>query len=143
MSSASCLQASDFFPLNSCQSNGFTRGGWTCGFKVMAQKPLFLAKLYQVVIFYIWYLSMPLPSSPFHPWPQHLRVLSNTCQIFSFRFSLWALPKLFSSPILTNAIFSCVYPHSKSGISSPCPPSNIPNMQGERHNKHGLTSLKL
>lgn len=45
MSSASCLQASDFFPPNACLSNGFTRGGWTRGFKVMAQKPLFLAKL--------------------------------------------------------------------------------------------------
>lgn len=112
MSSASCLQASDFYPLNSCLSNGFTSGGWTYGFKVMAQKPLFLAKLYWGVIFYIWYLSTPLPSSPFHPWPYQPGALSNICHVFLFRFTLWALPKLFSSPILTNAVFSCVHPHS-------------------------------
>ena len=114
MSSASCSQASDFSPLNSCLSNGFTSAGWTCGFKVMARKPLFLAKLYWAVIFCIWYLSMPLPSSPFHPRPHHLRALSNACHICLFRFTLWALPELFSSPILTNAIFSCVHPCSSS-----------------------------
>lgn len=119
MSSASCLHASDFSPLNSCLSNGFTSGGWTCGFKVMAQKPVFLAKLYWGVIFYIWYLSMPLPSSPFHPRPHHPGALSNACHIFLFRFTLWALPKLFSSPILTNAVFSHVHPHSKSQHLAP------------------------
>lgn len=120
MSSASCLQASDF-SLNSCLSNGFTSGGWTCRFKVMAQKHLFLAKLYWVVIFYIWYLSMPLSSSPFHPWPHHPGAFSSICHIFLFRFTLWALPELFSSTILTNGIFSYIHLHSSSQ-HLPCPP---------------------
>lgn len=50
----------------------------------------------------------------FPPRPHCLGALSNACRIFLFRFTLWALPKLLSSPILTNAIFSCVHPHSNS-----------------------------
>lgn len=118
MSSASCLQATDFSSLNSCLSNGFTRRGWTCEFKAMAQKPLFLAKFYWVFILYIWYLSVPLLSSPFHPQPRPLGVLSNACHIFLFSFTLWALPKLFSSPILINHTFSFVHPHSNSQCSA-------------------------
>lgn len=123
MSSAGCLQATDFSPLNSCLSNGFTSRGWTCEFKVMAQKPLFLAKFYWVVIFYIWYLSMPLLSSPFHPQPHPLRVLSNASFIFlshSFlsSFTLWALQNLFLWHTLINIIFSFVHPHSNSQHSA-------------------------
>lgn len=143
MSPASCLQATDFSPLNSCLSNGFSSRGWTCEFKVMAQKPLFLAKFYWVFIFYIWYLSLPLLSSPFYPQPHPLGVLSNACHIFLFSFTLWALPKLFSSPILINVIFSFVHPHSSStlSISSPCPPSNSPSPQGEREDTTNMIFL--
>lgn len=123
MSSAGCLQATDFSPLNSCLSNGFTGRGWTCEFKVMAQKPLFLAKFYWVVIFYIWYLSMPLLSSLFYPQPHSLRVLSNASfiflsHIFLSSFTLWTLQKLFSPHTLINVIFSFVDPHSNSQYSA-------------------------
>lgn len=66
MSSASGLQASDFSPLNSCLSNGFTSRGWTCGFKAMALKPLFSVKLYWDAILTPDIPSC-LPSASFHP----------------------------------------------------------------------------
>lgn len=99
MSSASGLQASDFSPLNSCLSNGFTSRGWTCGFKVMALKPLFSVKLYWDAILTPDNPSC-LPSAPFHP------------LVPPAWGSLQQLAKLLSSPISTNAVFSCVHPHS-------------------------------
>lgn len=93
-SSAGCLQEVDSSPLNSRLSNGFTSRGWTCEFRVMAQKPLFLAKFCWVVIFYIWYLSVPLLSSPFHPQPHPLGVLSNASFIFLSSFPISSFPVL-------------------------------------------------
>lgn len=62
-------------------------------------------------------VSMPLLSSPFHPQPHPLGVLSNACYIFLSSFTLWALQKLLSSPTLINAIFSFVHSHSNSQCS--------------------------
>lgn len=106
VSSAGCLQATDSSSLNSCLPNGFTSRGWTCEFRVMAQKPLFLAKFYWVVIFYIWYLSMPLLSSPCHPQPHPLGVLSN----YSFIF-------LSSFPISSFAVLLCGHCKNSSHLT--------------------------
>lgn len=60
MSSASCLQASDFSPLNSCLSNGFTSGGWTW-IQSDGSEAFFLRKL--VLGCYLLHLVSPHASS--------------------------------------------------------------------------------
>lgn len=146
MSSASGLQASDFSPLNSCLSNGFTSRGWTCGFKAMALKPLFSVKLYWDAILTPDIPSC-LPSASFHPLPPPSLGLSPTgCYIFLWRFTLWALPKLLSSPILTNAVFSCVHPHSDYQLlASPAltlHPTSPPHRKKEKTKQIWLTTPK-
>lgn len=84
-------------------------------------------------------LSIPLP-------PPSLGLSPTGCYIFLCRFTLWALPKLLSSPILTNAVFSCLHPHSDYQLlASPAltlHPTSPPHRKKEKTKQIWLTTPK-